>query len=114
VKINQSPFREKDKNMYFSSSEIKQDLLDNYEEILGATYPEDDLQERADGYVPVYSNQIIKDWQEMPSEYNDAWLEYGEDGSKGIVRLMSVDLFVYYQAETLRIWEEIKAEKAGE
>ncbi len=100
--------------MRFTDAEIKADLLDAFDEISGATYPDDLLTERADGYVPVYYHEILTDWAEMPSEYNDSWLEYGEDASKGIFSLMSVDLFVYYQARTVAVWAEILEEKAGE
>lgn len=98
--------------MRFTDTEIRADLLDAYDEIRGAAFPDDLLVERADGYVPVYNNEIIKDWQEMPSEFDDAWLEFGEDASRGIVRLMSVDLFCYYESQTRAIWDEIVAEKA--
>jgi hypothetical protein len=100
--------------MYFSRDEIKADLVSRFDEISGDSYPEDRLAETADGYVPVYYGDIIKDWAEMPSEFNDSWLEFGEDASRGIVRLMSVDLFAYYESLTRAVWDEILAEKAGE
>jgi hypothetical protein len=99
--------------MRFSNAEIKADLLDRYDEIDGASDTDHALTETADGYVPVYSSEIVKDWAEMPSEFDDSWLDYGQDPASGIVRLMSVDLFVYYDYQTRTIWAEILEEKAG-
>lgn len=53
--------------------------------------------EWVDGYLPVYNNQIIAEWQQMPSEYdNRGWAELGYDGDVDIVHLMSLDLYLYY------------------
>jgi len=53
--------------------------------------------EWVDGYLPVYNNEIIKEWQNMPSEYDDRGAqELGSDGSMRIVGLMSLDLYLYY------------------
>ena len=50
-----------------------------------------------DGYLPVYYNQIVQEWQEMPSEYNDRGvIELGQTGSETIYNLMSLDLYIYY------------------
>lgn len=61
----------------------------------------DDIKDRSheyiDGYLPVYYNQIIDEWKDMPSEYNDrggAELGYGEEIN--IYNLMSADLYIYY------------------
>jgi hypothetical protein len=50
-----------------------------------------------DGYLPVYYNKIVEEWQNMPSEYNDrghAELGMGQDVT--IYNLMSLDLYLYY------------------
>jgi len=50
-----------------------------------------------DSHLPIYNNEIIKEWQEMPSAYDDrGGQELGTDGSIGIVGLMSLDLYLYY------------------
>jgi len=61
----------------------------------------DDIRDRAgeyvDGYLPVYYNRIVEEWQEMPSEYNDRGsAELGGQQGQGIYDLMSLDLYVYY------------------
>lgn len=50
-----------------------------------------------EGYLPVYYNQIVQEWQEMPSEYNDRGaVELGHMGETTIYGLMSLDLYLYY------------------
>ena len=72
--------------------EIKRELSNgNYEldEI------RDNSGEWVDGYLPVYNNRIIEEWQSMPSEYdNRGYAELG--GEVNIVSLMSADLYLYY------------------
>jgi hypothetical protein len=93
--------------MYFSDSDIKQDILDNLTQLNDSAYPEDIISELADSATPVYYNQILADWQEMPSEFNDSWQELGTDGSAGILTLMQIDLFNYYHDSYRRIFSEV-------
>ena len=59
----------------------------------------DDIKDRSgefvDGYLPVYNNRIVEEWQQMPSEYdNRGYSEIG--GEVNIINLMSLDLYLYY------------------
>ena len=57
----------------------------------------DNSGEWVEGFLPIYNNDIIKEWQEMPSVYDDKGaLELGYDGDADIVRQMSLDLYLYY------------------
>jgi hypothetical protein len=57
----------------------------------------DNSGEWIDGYLPIYYNQIVEEWQAMPSEYNDRGaLELGHDSEATIYNLMSLDLYLYY------------------
>jgi hypothetical protein len=50
-----------------------------------------------DGYLPIYNNEIIAEWQNMPNEYdNRGSAELGHMGETSIVGLMSLDLYLYY------------------
>lgn len=93
--------------MRFTKEEIKKILEENWQQIENATYPEDVLTEWADGFVPIYNHEIIRDWQEMPSEFVDNWQEYGIGCDTGIISLMALDLFAYYQATTEECYREI-------
>ena len=95
-------------------AEIKAEIMDNLEQLKDSVYPIDLLHELADSNTPIMNNDIIREWQEMPSDYDDGWQQYGMDESfwqGGIVRLMSIDLSLYYQAQFHEIWEEVKEEQ---
>jgi hypothetical protein len=50
-----------------------------------------------DSYLPIYNNQIIEEWQNMPNEYdNRGSLELGLGQEVNIINLMSLDLYLYY------------------
>ena len=57
----------------------------------------DNSGEWIDGYLPVYNNRIVEEWQSMPSEYdNRGYAELGAGGEMDIINLMSLDLYLYY------------------
>lgn len=93
--------------MRFNYSEAKSAVLDEWERLSEATYPEDLLGQIADSFVPVYDFEVIKDWQEMPSEYNDAWQELGVTDDYGITKLMSIDLWYYYRDLVNQAYQEL-------
>lgn len=76
---------------------------------------EDRSGELIDSYVPVYNNKIIEEWQVMPSEYdNRGALELGYEGDLDIVRLMMLDLYLYYSDIFSQAMEEVKQEQEEE
>jgi len=61
----------------------------------------EDIKDRSgefiDSYLPIYNNQIIEEWQNMPNEYdNRGSLELGLGQEINIINLMSLDLYLYY------------------
>lgn len=78
----------------------------------------DNSGEWVDGYVPVYNNRIIQEWQEMPGDYDDRGaLEMGVSDDAGIVQRMGADLYLYYSELVdlvLTDLEEELEEKEGE
>lgn len=57
----------------------------------------DNSGEWIDSHLPVYNNQIIEEWQNMPGEYDDRGAgELGAGDECGIVARMSLDLYLYY------------------
>jgi hypothetical protein len=53
--------------------------------------------ELIDSYLPIYYSDTIREWQDMPNEYNDrgsSELGYGEEIN--IYNLMNLDLYLYY------------------
>jgi hypothetical protein len=81
---------------------IKQQMKDEFKTEIDKGYVtleeiQDNSGEWVDGYLPVYYNQIVEEWQKMPSEYNDrGHAELGQGGEVNIYNLMSLDLYLYY------------------
>ena len=83
------------------SEQIKKAMMEEFRNAIehGETLEEirDNSGEWIDGYLPIYYNKIVQEWQEMPSEYNDRGrAEYGADSEATIYNLMSLDLYSYY------------------
>jgi hypothetical protein len=71
----------------------------------------DDSNERIDSYLPVYNSEIIDEWKNMPSEYdNTGWQELGYEGDADIVKLMTLDLYLYYFNLYSEVMEDISKE----
>lgn len=73
----------------------------------------DDSHEWVEGYLPVYNNTIIAEWQNMPGDYdNRGSAEMGHLGQEiDIINLMSLDLYLYY---TDLVNETLNEMEAGE
>jgi predicted Rossmann fold nucleotide-binding protein DprA/Smf involved in DNA uptake len=95
-------------------SEIEQEILDNWEYLEEARYPEDYLDELADSHTPIYYSEIIEEWRDMPSSFSDTWQEFGVNSKTTITDLMTIDLNNYYRTKFNEIYEEIKTAKDSE
>ena len=77
----------------------------------------DNAGEYVDGYLPIYYNQIVEEWKEMPSEYNDrgaAELGVYKENEATIYNLMSLDLYVYYSELFEEALTEVEESQEGE
>lgn len=71
----------------------------------------DNSGEWVDNYVPIYNNQIIKEWQEMPSEYDDRGAqELGISEDATIINRMTLDLYLYYNDLFHEVLDEVEEE----
>lgn len=71
----------------------------------------DNSGEWIDGYLPVYNNRIIEEWQNMPGEYDDrGGAELGHMGEVTIIGLMSLDLYLYYSDLFNEVCDEVEQE----
>jgi hypothetical protein len=63
-----------------------------------------------DSYLPIYNNQIIEEWQAMPSDYdNRGSAELGHlEHEINIINLMSLDLYLYYSDLFAEAVEEVE------
>lgn len=102
--------------MYSSREGIKEELLENYEQLSSSFDEEIAVSEFAEQFVPVYNNEIIKDWIALPEEHSDKWKELGYDANRnpgGIIQLMQMDLLFYYMETTQDLWAEVKKERVN-
>ena len=93
--------------------EIKNQIREELIHLIYDPHAEDQIAQMADAAVPVYNHHIIEEWRELPDEHSDQWKELGYDTQRnegGIIRLMAVDLAIYYEREFDRAWQEIKEE----
>jgi len=67
-----------------------------------------------DSYLPIYNNQIVEEWQAMPSEYdNRGSAELGHGEEINIINLMSLDLYLYYSDLFNEAVEEVENSLEG-
>lgn len=93
---------------------IKTDLinrLSNGEELEDIA---DNIHQEIDSWLPVYNYQIIEEWKEMPIDYTDRGAEELGASEYNIIKLMTLDLYLYYNDIISEIIEEIKEEKKEE
>jgi len=71
----------------------------------------DNSGEWIDGYLPIYNNRIIEEWQDMPGEYdNRGAAELGIPGDISIISLMQLDLYLYYSNIFFQVLDDIAEE----
>lgn len=86
-------------------------------ETYGATIEslEDRLGEYVDTALPIYYNEIIQEWQAMPSEYDGRGAEeFGAPDKPTVYSLMTNDLYAYYWDTYQDALGELREESEGE
>jgi len=64
-----------------------------------------------DGYLPVYNNNIIEEWKDMPGEYDNCGAtELGIPSDISIISLMQLDLYLYYSDVFFQVLTDIAEE----
>lgn len=100
--------------MFSSTTQIKEVLIENFDQLSNSRDEEQAVAEIADRFVPIHYTDIMKDWIQLPEEHSDKWKELGYDANRnegGILRLMQMDLIFYYLELTQDLWAEIKKEQ---
>lgn len=95
-----------------TQEEMKKEILNEIENN-GADL--DDIRDRSgewvDNYLPVYNNRIIEEWVNMDSDYNDRGAsELGAGEDDGIIRRMTLDLYLYYTDQFAEVLDEVEEE----
>lgn len=75
----------------------------------------DNSGEWVDGYLPVYNNRIVEEWQNMPSKYdNRGAAELGHlEQELNIINLMTLDLYLYYSDLFNEALDDVESELEG-
>lgn len=99
-----------------TDSELKDQILYNLEEYSEdgeiPAYESDFIVGFAETQMPIYYNQIIQQWMELPDDYRDTWnRNVSIDENATITWLMSLDLYNYYNDRTSEILDEIRQER---
>lgn len=94
-------------------NDIKNELIERYEEVSSSSDPEALVMEMAVSWLPVYYNDIISEWhKEMPSDFCDRWQEFGINEKSTITELMTIDLDFWYSDMGGQAWSEVQQAKA--
>ena len=93
--------------------QMKQELRTELSKGVELDEIKDNSGEWVEGYLPVYNNRIVEEWQKMPSEYdNRGYAELG--GEIDIIGQMSSDLYLYYSDLFNQAVEELEEELSEE
>ena len=97
-------------NQYEDTQSYKNDLIDRLANGEDIDSIEDRIHEEIDSLLPIYYNNIIEEWKNMPSEYgNRGSEELGVDiNNINIYNLMSADLYLYYSDIVNEVIAEVK------
>ena len=94
---------------------VLEDMVQEIKQEISQDITLEDIKDRSheyvDNYVPVYNNRIIDEWKDMPGDYDDRGAaELGVSEDTSIVRLMSLDLYLYYSDLFTEALEEVESE----
>lgn len=96
----------------YTYQEVLAMVREDANQLTETKYPEDLLNEWAQGCVPIYTAEIQREWVGLDFDDQNRWEEFfslkdlGED--KDINYLMSVDLVIYYEGLFSRAWREVE------
>lgn len=92
---------------------LKKRIAHNWEEYGDTPYDSDFIVGFAESEIPIYYNEIIDQWIDLPATHRDTWQDYGTENNTTIYDLMSRDLFNYYTDRTSELLEEIRQETSN-
>jgi hypothetical protein len=98
----------------YTYQEVLDMVRDDAQQLTDSRYPEDLLNEWAQGCVPIYTAEIQSEWVALDFDDQNRWEEcfslkdLGED--KDLNYLMTVDLALYYEGLFSRAWAELQEE----
>jgi hypothetical protein len=98
-----------------TESDLREQILYNLAEYSDSgevpAYDSDFIVGFTDSQLPIYYNEIIEEWTDLPATHRDTWQDTNIDHKTTIYNLMSIDLFNYYHDKTFEILDEIRQEQ---
>lgn len=99
--------------------QMKEEVLEEISKGVDLDSIRDRAGEWVDSYTPIYTHEIIKAWQDLPSEYdNQGALAFGVSEGIGITGLMQLDLYLYFgdlfSVVLDRVEDELKSQEVCE
>ena len=96
-----------------TQEQMKEEITQEIGRGVRLDYIRDTAGEWIDSYLPIYNNEIIEEWKNMPGDYdNRGAAELGAQQGHGIVDLMSLDLYLYYSDLFQAVLDEIEEDHA--
>lgn len=74
-------------------------------------FNEDSTISLADELIPVYYNEIIQEWLNLPMDSQDTWQDTEITEDTAITQLMAIDLFNYYLSTVEVAYQQLKEEQ---
>ncbi len=87
---------------------IKKDFIDRMSRGEDIESIADNINEEVDSWLPIYNNDIISEWQDMPGDFDNLGAEQLGATEYDIYKLMTLDLYLYYSDYISEIIEELK------
>ena len=120
MKTYQEIIKENDAEGAFNNANQLEGFIDSYIDQDNSTLKdlEDNISEEADGLVPIYYYDIVKEWQENGDCHELTLDVVGEyDQKAGIYKMMQSDLYLYHEQQLredyqkfIELLEEYEAE----
>ena len=96
----------------YTYQEVLTMVRDDAQQLTNSQYPEDLLNEWAQGCVPIYTAEIQREWVGLDFDDQNRWEDCFSlselESDKGINYLMTVDLMLYYEGLFSRAWREVE------
>ncbi len=102
-------------NIEATKESMREEILDSIKRGETLEAIRDRSGELIDSYTPLYNNDVIEEWQHMPSSYdNRGAAELGAGKEIDIINLMQLDLYLYYGDIFNEVIEEIEGASSDE
>ena len=98
--------------MLYTEEQITAEILADKDYVLGHEYPTDLAHEYADSSTPIWHDDILMTWRDLPRDDKDTHEGDSPEGMS-IFSLMAMDIYTYYQGLYYGAIEKLLEEEGG-